>query len=120
MTLKVKLTPYTLLVYFITLVSTTYFNLKATPIIDDDYTESLLTIGTDYRLKSSYGFILCHIMPLVINILGGRRTYTCMHTHTHIHTYTHIPTSWTKVIRASHAPAVGQHTPDSKISNLHT
>ena len=27
-------------------------------------------------------FISCHIMPLVINILGRRHTHTCTHTHT--------------------------------------
>ena len=27
--------------------------------------------------------ILCHITPLVINILGGRHTHTHMHMHTH-------------------------------------
>ena len=36
------------------------------------------------------GSISRHIMPLVINSLGGRHTHTHTHTHIHIHKHTHI------------------------------
>ena len=43
-----------------------------------------------------------YIMPLVINSLGGRHTYTHTHTHTHTHTYTH--TLRTRSISRNQAP----------------
>ena len=45
--------------------------------------------------------ILCHIMPLVINSLGGGHT----HTHTHTHTQTHIQTIRTGPILGNQARA---------------
>ena len=35
------------------------------------------------------GFISRHIMPLVINSLGGGHTHMRVHVHTHTHTHTH-------------------------------
>ena len=45
----------------------------------------------DYRtcLTNRMGSISRHIMPLVINSLGGGHTHTHTHTHTHKHTHKH-------------------------------
>jgi len=41
-------------------------------------------------LTNHKGFISYHIMPLVINSLGGGHTHT--HTHAHTHTHMHVHT----------------------------
>ena len=49
----------------------------------------------------------CHIMPLIINILGGGDTHTHTHTHLHRNNLRNQP-------HASHTPATRQHTPGLK------
>ena len=51
------------------------------------------------------GFILCHIIPLVNNGLGGRHTHADTHTHTYTHMrmQTHILTCQAKAILRNQA-----------------
>ena len=62
------------------------------------------TIDTNYScyLTNCMGSRPHHIMPLVINSLGGRHTHTHTHTHTNTHAYRH---SWTEAILRNRACA---------------
>ena len=73
---------YTMLT-LIRLVFMVCINAKATPVHDNDYSchNSYRTCSTNHMWSLS-----CHIMPLVINILGTD-THTNIHRHT---THTHI------------------------------
>ena len=56
------------------------------------------------------GFISHHIIPLVINSLGGG------HTHTHIHEHTQTDVHTETILRnQAHAGHTGQRAPVSKI-----
>ena len=50
-------------------------------------------------LTNRMGSILHHIMPLVINSLGGGHTHTHTHKHTNTHTKTHTDVRTETIIR---------------------
>ena len=65
------------------------------PTIDTDYSCHIKAIELIYNqlynlfITNRMGSRSHHIMPLVINSLGGSHTYTHTHTHANTHAYIH-------------------------------
>ena len=73
------------------LLSMIYFNSKAAPTNDTNYSYCTI-IKVAARLTNHVGFISHHITPLVINSFKGR--YTHAHTYMHACTHTHMHTDF--------------------------
>ena len=71
------------------LVTMTRSNFNATPTTDSNCSCHIKAVEL---FNQSYGV---HIMPLVINSLGGGYTHTHTHTHTHTNTHTDVRTETT-------------------------
>ena len=61
---------------------------SVTKVIPIHFTDS----KRDISITNHTGSISHHILPLVINALGGGHTHAHRHTHTDTHTYTHAHT----------------------------